>query len=75
MNILTSSLISFSQVAFGQISLNGLPYLSRRSLKVQEKLLRENGAIEIYQDSFTGTKMDRPNFDKLLSKLQKGDTL
>lgn len=30
---------------------------------------------EIYADSFTGTKMDRPELDKLLSKLQEGDTL
>lgn len=45
------------------------------SLESQEKVLRENGAIEIYKDSFTGTKTDRPNFNKLLSKLEKGDTL
>lgn len=45
------------------------------SLEVQEKLLKENGAVEIYSDSFTGTKLDRPSFDKLLNKLQKGDTL
>lgn len=45
------------------------------SLEVQEQLLKENGAIEIYKDSFTGTKIDRPNFDKLLSKLKTGDTL
>lgn len=45
------------------------------SLEVQEKLLKENGAIAIYQDNFTGTKMDRPNFDALINKLKKGDTL
>lgn len=45
------------------------------SLESQEKLLKENGAIEIYQDSFTGTKILRPEFDKLLKKLQPGDTL
>lgn len=45
------------------------------SLDVQEQQLKENGAVEIYQDSFTGTKMDRPNFEVLLSKLQSGDTL
>lgn len=45
------------------------------SLEAQEQLLRENGAVEIYKDSFTGTKMDRPNFDILLGKLQQGDTL
>jgi DNA invertase Pin-like site-specific DNA recombinase len=45
------------------------------SLEAQEQQLKENGAVEIYLDSFTGTKMDRPNFDKLLNKLQSGDTL
>jgi DNA invertase Pin-like site-specific DNA recombinase len=45
------------------------------SLEAQEQQLKENGAIEIFQDSFTGTKMDRPSFDILLNKLQKGDTL
>lgn len=44
-------------------------------LESQEKLLRENGAKIIYTDSFTGTKMDRPELDKLLAKLQDGDTL
>lgn len=45
------------------------------SLEHQEQQLRENGAVEIFSDSFTGTKMERPNFDKLLNKLQSGDTL
>jgi DNA invertase Pin-like site-specific DNA recombinase len=44
-------------------------------LEAQEKALKEAGATEIYQDSFTGTKIDRPQFDKLLSKLKDGDTL
>lgn len=45
------------------------------SLEQQERLLKENGAVEIFKDSFTGTKTKRPNFDKLLNKLKKGDTL
>ncbi|MGN0411226.1 MAG: recombinase family protein [Candidatus Fimousia sp.] len=45
------------------------------SLEAQEKALREAGAIEIYKDAFTGTKEYRPEFDKLLKKLQSGDTL
>jgi DNA invertase Pin-like site-specific DNA recombinase len=44
-------------------------------LEVQEKILKEHGAEKIYTDSFTGTKMDRPEFDELLKKLQSGDTL
>ncbi len=45
------------------------------SLEVQEKLLRENGAEEIYSDAFTGTKSHRPELDKLLDKLEQGDKL
>lgn len=45
------------------------------SLEAQEKALKEAGAIEIYADAFTGTKADRPKFDKLLKVLQDGDTL
>ena len=45
------------------------------SLEAQEKALRESGANEIYVDAFTGTKTDRPEFDNLMNKIQKGDTL
>ena len=45
------------------------------SLDSQIETLRENGAIEIYSDSFTGTKTDRPEFNKLLEVLKPGDTL
>lgn len=45
------------------------------SLEAQEQALREHGAIKIYKDAFTGTKADRPEFNKLISILQEGDTL
>lgn len=45
------------------------------SLQAQENALRQAGAQEVYKDSFTGTKMDRPQFDKLLMQLKSGDTL
>ena len=45
------------------------------SLENQIETLRENGATEIYSDSFTGTKTDRPQFNKLLEVLKPGDTL
>lgn len=47
------------------------------SLEDQRSLLLDAGASpeNIYQDAYTGTKMDRPNFTKLLSILQPGDTL
>ena len=45
------------------------------SLENQIELLKKNGAAEIYADSFTGTKTDRPEFKKLLTVLKEGDTL
>lgn len=45
------------------------------SLESQVETLRENGAVEIYSDSFTGTKTDRPEFNKLLKVLKPGDIL
>ena len=45
------------------------------SIEVQEKMLRDNGATVIFADAFTGTKCNRPQFNKLLSRLQPGDTL
>ena len=44
------------------------------SLEAQEKALKAAGADKIYIDSITGTKMDRPQFEKLLAELKKGDT-
>lgn len=45
------------------------------SLEVQENTLRAAGAVEIFVDAFTGTKTDRPEFEKLMKQLQSGDTL
>lgn len=45
------------------------------SLEDQERQLREKGCSEIFHDSFTGTKMVRPQFAELMGKLRAGDTL
>lgn len=45
------------------------------SLENQIKLLKDNGAEKIYQDSFTGAKTNRPGFTELLNQLKSGDTL
>ena len=45
------------------------------SLQDQICRLRDAGCEIVYQDSFTGTKMDRPEFSKLLTSLHEGDTL
>lgn len=45
------------------------------SLEAQKKLLEEHGANKIFFDTFTGTKMERPEFDKLLNIISTGDVL
>lgn len=45
------------------------------SLEAQQDALKENGAEKIFADSFTGTKIKRPELDKLLALLQSGDIL
>lgn len=45
------------------------------SLEAQESALKESGAATVYVDSFTGTKIHRPQFDKLMSEIADGDTL
>lgn len=45
------------------------------SLECQIHSLEEAGVEKIYCDSFAGTKIDRPEFDKLKSQLTEGDKL
>lgn len=45
------------------------------SLESQEKTLRDNGALTIFRESFTGTKKDRPKLNELMAILNEGDTL
>lgn len=46
-----------------------------QELLVQMETLKKEGAQFIYSEKFTGTKLDRPEFNKLLEVLQPGDTL
>lgn len=45
------------------------------SLEAQRRELENAGAEKIYIDHFTGTEMNRPEFDKLRSELTSGDIL
>lgn len=45
------------------------------SLDEQERQLVEAGCNVVVHDSFTGTKMDRPAFSKLVAELKSGDRL
>jgi DNA invertase Pin-like site-specific DNA recombinase len=46
-----------------------------QDLEVQIQALQAEGCEVIYKEKFTGTKTDRPEFNKLLVTLQEGDTL
>lgn len=46
-----------------------------QNLDRQLQALQEAGCAEIYQEKITGTKMDRPELNRLLDDLQAGDTV
>lgn len=46
-----------------------------QSLESQIEALKAQGCEVIYSEKFTGTKTDRPEFQRLLSELKAGDTL
>ena len=60
---------------YGYMRVSTVGQVKGNSLEEQERILRQNGAVILYQDAFTGTKTSRPNFNKLLDILQEGDTL
>ena len=45
------------------------------SLEDQRGKLRDAGCDEIVDETYTGTKVDRPKFTKLIGELKAGDTL
>lgn len=45
------------------------------SLEAQHDALRDAGATQLYTDTFTGIKMNRPEFTRLINTIQPGDTL
>lgn len=46
-----------------------------QDLNGQIQLLRDEGCKEIYSEKFTGTKTNRPQFQKLLLQVNEGDTI
>ncbi len=63
-----------SRYGYGRVSSKGQEK-NGNSLEDQKKQLEEAGCDEIVLEAYTGTKMARPKFTKILKKLQKGDTL
>lgn len=45
------------------------------SIEEQKASLKEAGCNIIYEETFTGTKVDRPRFNELLRSLKPGDTV
>lgn len=46
-----------------------------QNLQVQKKALKDAGCTKVFSEHFTGTRSDRPEFQKLLEVLKSGDTL
>lgn len=46
-----------------------------QKLESQIEVLKEAGAEEVFQEKFTGTTIERPQFNLVLKKLENGDTL
>lgn len=59
---------------YGRVSTKGQER-DGNSLENQVKDLKAAGCDKIITEAYTGTKMDRPKFTKLLTQLKAGDTL
>lgn len=62
-------------MVYGYARVSTVKQLKGNSIEEQTAKLKEAGAEEIITDSYTGTKMDRPNFTALMERLQPGDKL
>lgn len=59
---------------YARVSTNGQAR-DGTSLEAQKALLAQHGAERIFDESYTGTKRHRPEFDKLMEVIGEGDTL
>ena len=59
---------------YARVSSRG-QYVDGTSIDDQVRVLKENGAMQIFYDTYTGTKMHRPEFDKMMDAVQDGDTI
>ncbi len=46
-----------------------------QDLEAQLQALKSEGCEDVYSEKFTGTKTDRPEFNRVLDVLEEGDTL
>lgn len=59
---------------YARVSSRG-QYIDGTSIDDQVRVLKENGAMQIFYDTYTGTKMHRPEFDKMMDAVCDGDTI
>ena len=62
------------KIGYARVSTRGQA-TNGNSLEEQINKLTSEGCTIIYKEHFTGTKMDRPEFNKCLEELNTGDTL
>lgn len=60
---------------YGYMRVSTSHQIKGNSLEEQARLLKQNGATVVFQDAYTGTSTDRPNFNKLLTIATEGDTI
>lgn len=61
-------------MVYGYARVSTIGQTKGNSLEEQERLLKENGAVKIYKDAYTGTKIDRPSLSILMGVMKEGDT-
>lgn len=59
---------------YARVSSRG-QYVDGTSIDEQMRVLKENGAMRTFYDTYTGTKMHRPEFDKMMDAVRDGDTI
>ena len=60
---------------YGYARVSTAQQATKYGLDVQNEQLRDAGVEKIYADAYTGTKANRPEWDKLLTELKPGDEL
>ena len=63
-----------ARYGYGRVSTRGQAK-DGNSLEDQNRQLMAAGCDSIVLEAYTGTKMSRPKFDELISRMEKGDTL
>lgn len=62
------------KIGYGRVSTSGQA-TNGNSLEDQRTKLEDAGCTEIVLEAYTGTKVDRPKFNRILEQLEEGDTL